>query len=931
MHVLGDEEPDPVLAAPPAIWLAPPVPAREVRRRRLYALVAQGLHRPVTVVVAPAGAGKTRLLACFADTHTRDGRPVRWLAADRHTDLGSALLHARGLDGPRPAGGSTESRHSVVDRLQATLPHPADPPEVVVIDDAHRLPPPELDLLSHALLRCPTAVRVVLLARRNPLPIPLQLTLGDAVTVIRGRQLAFDSSEARQLVLVHAPGSSDQDIDKVLRLSGGWAAPLVMGARTLSAAGGSVQPRALLEHLEQDYLDYLLGDYLQRLSDVTRQVLSSCCQEEDLDAEQALALSGVADAIGHIAGLAADGLATSTVDESRPGGLTWVLHPLLKEALRRSTSPSSAGWPVAVQAHVRAAAHYAAAEDAVRAVRHAHRSGDAATVTQMLTRFATLLVPSESASEVAAGLLCLPESVKATAPHLRAIEALLHRAEGRIDLALARAHEACDLPSTRSSAGSPGLAPDRHPAEAAAVAAARLWRATLGWGDLEGAISEAEHLLSCATSPGAGHTHSATDLTTSQAACLMVELAAAQTWNGDLTAASVHLQEAQRAADVLGSAPLLASALAHRCVLELAAGNYRTAGDTAATALAADPTGALPDDVRARAHLALGWAATYTLNSRAAKTTAKIFATRPPPVDPFVRNMLTLLRCRILNQDGEGGEALRLLAESRVTDGAPRFLLRFLSVIEAETAARAHCPLAVRAASARLRELGFEDEAELFDCLAPQDPAAFSAVRARLDTLLLKPDLHPATSAGAAALRMTLLVAHDPLEASEMLADFLGRVHPQRLLVFLDVVAGVSPAFVSMLAVDVERGPSHPAAPEALAIVQRTRPRPVADADRLASALPGAASVSEAALDLSAPDLDAAGVVPRLSAPLVQLTQRQADVLMHLAAGASYSDIARNLYVTENTVKTHLISLYRKLEVNRRSEALRRARDLGLI
>jgi DNA-binding CsgD family transcriptional regulator len=61
------------------------------------------------------------------------------------------------------------------------------------------------------------------------------------------------------------------------------------------------------------------------------------------------------------------------------------------------------------------------------------------------------------------------------------------------------------------------------------------------------------------------------------------------------------------------------------------------------------------------------------------------------------------------------------------------------------------------------------------------------------------------------------------------------------------------------------------------------------------------------------------------------LTAREADVLDQLALGSSYTEIAQALYITENTVKTHLMSLYRKLGVEKRSAALRVARTVGLI
>ena len=54
-------------------------------------------------------------------------------------------------------------------------------------------------------------------------------------------------------------------------------------------------------------------------------------------------------------------------------------------------------------------------------------------------------------------------------------------------------------------------------------------------------------------------------------------------------------------------------------------------------------------------------------------------------------------------------------------------------------------------------------------------------------------------------------------------------------------------------------------------------------------------------------------------------------MLRELALGGSYHDVARVLYVTDNTVKTHVSALYRKLGVERRADALRRAREIGLI
>ena len=71
-------------------------------------------------------------------------------------------------------------------------------------------------------------------------------------------------------------------------------------------------------------------------------------------------------------------------------------------------------------------------------------------------------------------------------------------------------------------------------------------------------------------------------------------------------------------------------------------------------------------------------------------------------------------------------------------------------------------------------------------------------------------------------------------------------------------------------------------------------------------------------------DRPSSGIRPALS-------PREQDVLHELARGSTYADIAANLFVSENTVKTHVSSLYAKLSVNRRSAALAAARSLDLL
>ncbi|MYQ93692.1 helix-turn-helix transcriptional regulator, partial [Streptomyces sp. SID4946] len=73
---------------------------------------------------------------------------------------------------------------------------------------------------------------------------------------------------------------------------------------------------------------------------------------------------------------------------------------------------------------------------------------------------------------------------------------------------------------------------------------------------------------------------------------------------------------------------------------------------------------------------------------------------------------------------------------------------------------------------------------------------------------------------------------------------------------------------------------------------------------------------------------------PAVSEPppmIEELSGRERDVLVRLAEMMSTEEIAADLFVSVNTVKTHLKSAYRKLGVNRRHDAVHRARELGLL
>jgi LuxR family maltose regulon positive regulatory protein len=93
--------------------------------------------------------------------------------------------------------------------------------------------------------------------------------------------------------------------------------------------------------------------------------------------------------------------------------------------------------------------------------------------------------------------------------------------------------------------------------------------------------------------------------------------------------------------------------------------------------------------------------------------------------------------------------------------------------------------------------------------------------------------------------------------------------------------------------------------------------------------VPAGLPVAPAGLPVAPP---AARPVPARGPVLVDpLTDRELTVLRRLPSSLSVAEIARELYVSLNTVKTQIQSVYRKLGVNARHEAIERARRLGLL
>jgi DNA-binding CsgD family transcriptional regulator len=191
----------------------------------------------------------------------------------------------------------------------------------------------------------------------------------------------------------------------------------------------------------------------------------------------------------------------------------------------------------------------------------------------------------------------------------------------------------------------------------------------------------------------------------------------------------------------------------------------------------------------------------------------------------------------------------------------------------------------------------------------------------------------------AAATRLGLLLQSDnPSAMQRTYRETLDRIAPQRLFRTMAYAGLSSHRLGALVKQDAVSADPHPFTAEVTRALSRYRAFRRATIEGAWTDLLDVACAGEPmtpiAIEPALPDLvpaDAGEPERQPTRRFPALTAREADVLRELALGGAYADIARNLYVTENTVKTHIISVYRKLGVDRRADALRRARQVGLL
>jgi LuxR family maltose regulon positive regulatory protein len=273
-------------AAQPLVWskLQAPVSRRRVSRPALLKL-CMGPQRKLTLIRAPAGWGKTTLLADWYASAVKT-RSFAWLALDRGDNdsvrFWTYLIEA--VRSQQPAIG-TESlpmlRVPRVDIVTDVLPAlcaelmAVSSELVLVLDDYHLVTNPEVDEgLAYLVDHLPRTLELVLASRTEP-PLPLaRMRAGGDLVEIDAEKLSFSEEEADLLLNdLNGLGLDHQAVMRLRDRTEGWAAGLYLAALTLR---GRPDPVAFIQDFAGDdrhVVDYLSAEVLVGQPDETRAFL----------------------------------------------------------------------------------------------------------------------------------------------------------------------------------------------------------------------------------------------------------------------------------------------------------------------------------------------------------------------------------------------------------------------------------------------------------------------------------------------------------------------------------------------------------------------------------------------------------------------------------------------------------------------------------
>jgi LuxR family transcriptional regulator, maltose regulon positive regulatory protein len=416
-------------AAPIAGRRLPRLPPGVVRRDRLMRRLTQACDVPLALVVAPAGYGKTTLLAQWVRS---DPRPAAWISVGG--DVGSLLgAMDRALGEIRSGARLRSVRENGTGSTLATVTRSlerVEHPFVVVLDDVHRArDAASLEAIATIADVMPEGCQLALASREEPaLPIGRLRAHGKLVD-LHARDLAMTRREAAAMLSLAGLELAPEDLLVLLQRTEGWPAGLYLATLSLRENGDLHQAvtryagddRLAADYLREELLDGLDAGRLQflRRASVLDTLSGPLCDE-------------VLDRVGSGGVLRDLSRANALVAPMDSTDATYRCHPMLAHMLRaelRRAEPECEP-----ELHRRASAWYAERGDLDRAIAHAIDAGDVAHAGDLLWSAAPGNVLDGHRAKVGRWLARFTREQITAHPTLALTAAASHLAAGERDL-----------------------------------------------------------------------------------------------------------------------------------------------------------------------------------------------------------------------------------------------------------------------------------------------------------------------------------------------------------------------------------------------------------------------------------------------------------------------------------------------------------------
>ncbi|HET7012538.1 MAG TPA: LuxR C-terminal-related transcriptional regulator [Streptosporangiaceae bacterium] len=890
-----------------------------VPRPRLVDRLDEGLGRGLVLVCAPAGYGKTVLLAGWAG-HGR--RPVAWLSLDAgDNDPARFWRHAvAALDGARPGIGGRigpllgppppPSFEPLVTALINELTAGPEASEVLlVLDDYHLVDSqPVHASVAFLLEHQPPGVRLVLASRADP-PLALaRLRARGQLTELRAAELRFTADEAAVMLREAARADlPDADVSALAERTEGWAAGLQLAGLSLRGQEDVAGFVAAFTGSHRYVLDYLAEEVLELQPDQVRAFLLETSVLERLSGALCDAVTDRAGSQALLEHVERAGLFLVPLDEVRGW---WRYHHLFADLLRaRLQAEQSSRLP---QLHRNAAAWFSEHGLADDAIRHAAAGGELGWAARLIEQhFDEVFYLRGEAATIQRWMAALPAELVQARPRLLLAQAQMAAAGGQAET-VERAADAAE----RAFAGAadepfePTVGTDTSllaniPAH---IALDRSYAAQLR-GDADGTAAFASQAL--------------TELGDDEWMVRSIAqglLAVAEWLRGRLTEAEHAFGSSIGGWRAAGQSTVTAWGGYQLSQVLLAQGRLDEAVRTCQQAL---ETGAVPGTpspaAAGPAYACLGEVA-YQRNDLDAAlryvTDGIALSRQFVYTAPMAAGLVTLAWIRHVS--GDPGGALETIEEAVRAAPGPA------SVLNPVPAQRARLLLAQGdlAAAARWTQdsgLAADDEPDYARepghlvlarvLLAQGRPGPALALLHRLHSAAVAQDRTGSLIEVGALRALALAATGEEAAAVAALAAALALACPQG---YVRVFTDEGPPMAALLSRLIAARRVGKAAAEVplgcLADLQRS----------FADAGP------------TAPD-SRPGTVAEVPGLVEQLTRREQEVLRMLAAGRSNQAIATELVVTLDTVKKHVSHVMDKLGAANRTEAVARAREVGLI